>query len=146
MKVEKVNLNISGANYQAKKPVYRQAHPNQTSFQGNISQSVIEKEINALNTPLLRGINKLKSNIGELQDICINALGTGLLAPIFIKYNPLSKTDEDTRTYSAWRQPVSAVLAVATQGAITIPFVKCINSMANTGWFDEECNLSLIHI
>ncbi len=143
MKVEKVNLNISSAQYQAQKPVYRiSSQPDQTSFKGNISQSVIEKEINALNTPMLRGINKLKSNIGELQDICINALGTGLLAPIFIKYNPLSKTDEDTRTYSAWRQPVSAVLAVATQGTITIPFVKCINSMANTGWFDEECNMT----
>ena len=98
------------------------------------------KEINNLNTPVLKGINKLRNNIGEFQDICINALGTGLLAPIFIKYNPLSKTDEDTRTYSAWRQPLSAGLAILTQGVFTIPIVKLINSMANKGALNIDCN------
>ena len=114
MNVNKINLNTknNGYHYQQQNNITN----NQVGFTSNIPQATIEKEINALNPSILRGINKLKNNIGEFQDICINALGTGLLAPIFIKYNPLSKTDEDTRTYSAWRQPISALLAIATQG------------------------------
>lgn len=134
MKVESLNLkNTYGAQKQPLK--------SKVNFQGGkVNIAEIEKEINKLNPASLRFINRLRSNISEFQDICINALGTGLLAPIFIKYNPLSKTDEDTRTYSAWRQPVSAVLAVATQGVITIPFTRLINDMANNGWFGESCN------
>ena len=138
MNVNKINLNTKNNGY-----YYQQQNNitnNQVGFTSNIPQATIEKEINALNPSILRGINKLKNNIGEFQDICINALGTGLLAPIFIKYNPLSKTDEDTRTYSAWRQPISALLAIATQGLFTIPIVSKINSMANEGAMNLDCN------
>lgn len=140
MNIVKVNPDFINSAYLSKnsdKPV-----SNNIGFTGNVSQAVIEKAINKQNTPVLRGINKLRDNIGEFQDICINATGTGLLAPIFIKYNPLSKTDEDTRTYSAWRQPVSAGLAILTQGLITIPVVKLITNMANNGYLNEECNLT----
>lgn len=133
MKVD--SLNLKNAYAAPKQPARAKVN-----FQAKIRVPDIEKEINKLNSAPLRFVNKLRDNIGEFQDICINALGTGLLAPIFIKYNPLSKTDEDTRTYSAWRQPVSAVLAVATQGVITIPFTKLINNMANNGTFGESCN------
>ncbi len=138
MNIDKINQNIKNNGYYYKKP--NNTTHNQIGFTSNIPQATIEKEINSLNPSILRGINKLKNNIGEFQDICINALGTGLLAPIFIKYNPLSKTDEDTRTYSAWRQPISAVLAVATQGLFTIPIVNKINSMANEGAMNIDCN------
>ena len=138
MNIDKINQNIKNNGYYYKKP--NNTTHNQIGFTSNIPQATIEKEINSLNPSILRGINKLKNNIGEFQDICINALGTGLLAPIFIKYNPLSKTDEDTRTYSAWRQPISAVLAVATQGLFTIPIVSKINSMANEGAMNIDCN------
>lgn len=138
MNVDKINLNtVNNPFYGQRKAKMNNNH---FAFTGNVSQTVIENEINALNPKILRGINKLKHNIGEFQDICINALGTGLLAPLFIKYNPLSDTDEDTRTYSAWRQPLSAVLAVATQGLFTIPIVSKINSMANEGSMTLECN------
>lgn len=138
MNIDKVNLNIKNNRYcsQGQSKIQN----TQIGFTSNIPQATIEKEINALNPSILRGINKLKNNIGEFQDICINALGTGLLAPIFIKYNPLSKTDEDTRTYSAWRQPISALLAIATQGLFTIPIVSKINSMANEGAMNLDCN------
>ena len=136
MNIDKVSFNITNGTYSAKK------NNKNVSFRSNIPQAVIEKEINNLNTPILKGINKLRNNIGEFQDICINAFGTGLLAPVFIKYNPLSKTDEDTRTYSAWRQPLSAVLAVLTQGLVTIPVVQIINTMSNNGWFNESCNMT----
>lgn len=138
MNVNKINLNTNNNRYYYKNP--NNTTNNQIGFTSNIPQSTIEKEINALNPSILRGINKLKNNIGEFQDICINALGTGLLAPVFIKYNPLSKTDKDTRTYSAWRQPISAALAIATQGLFTIPIVSKINSMANEGAMNLDCN------
>lgn len=138
MSVEKVNFNIAGNAYNTQRNLKNSN--NEIGFSGTIPQGVIQKEINGLNSPFLKGLNKLKNNIGEFQDICINAFGTGLLAPVFIKYNPLSKTDEDTRTYSAWRQPISAVLAIATQGLFTIPIVKKINSMANEGAMNIECN------
>ncbi len=138
MNIDKINLNIKNNGYYSQRQSKTQS--NQIGFTSNIPQATIEKEINALNPSILRGINKLKNNIGEFQDICINALGTGLLAPIFIKYNPLSKTDEDTRTYSAWRQPLSALLAIATQGLFTIPIVSKINSMANEGALNLDCN------
>ncbi len=77
---------------------------------------------------------KLHKNMGEIQNQAINALGTGLVAPMLIKYNPISNTDKDTRTYTAWRQPVSAILAVATQCAIVIPFNKAIKNMSDIGY------------
>ncbi len=140
MKIEKVNSNFVNSAYLDK--LNDRTISNQTGFTGSIPQAVLEKEINKQNPKVLKGINRLRNNIGELQDICINATGTGFLAPIFIKYNPLSKTDEDTRTYSAWRQPVSAILAILTQGLITIPVVKLIKNMANNGYLNEECNLT----
>lgn len=140
MKIDKVNSDFINNAYLSKQDDKTVAK--KLGFTGNTPQAVLEKAINKKNTPILRGINRLRNNIGELQDICINATGTGLLAPIFIKYNPLSKTDEDTRTYSAWRQPVSAGLAILTQGLITIPVVQVIKNMANNGYLNEECNLT----
>lgn len=81
--------------------------------------------------------------MGEVQNQLINAIGTGLVAPMFIKFNPFSKTDEDTRTYTAWRQPVSAVLAVCTQAAIVIPFNKLIQELSDIGYFRTGLNASL---
>lgn len=86
---------------------------------------------------------KMHEGMGEVQNQIINAVGTGLVAPVFIKYNPLSKTDEDTRTYTAWRQPVSAVLAVGTQAAIVVPFNSLIKKMADIGYFPIHNNSSL---
>ena len=86
---------------------------------------------------------KMHEGMGEVQNQIINAVGTGLVAPVFIKYNPLSKTDEDTRTYTAWRQPVSAILAVGTQAAIVVPFNSLIKKMADIGFFPIHNNSSL---
>lgn len=83
----------------------------------------------------IRLLDKMKNFVGEVPNIIINAVGTGLVAPIFIKHNPLSKADEDTRTYSAWRQPVSAVLAIATQASMVAPFNNLLNNMTNKGEF-----------
>lgn len=104
-------------------------------------QFLKEKELKAemlKNMPKkVQFIDKMKSFQGEVPNILINALGTGLIAPVFIKYNFMSKTDEDTRTYTAWRQPVSAVLAVLTQAGLVIPFNKLVNNMTGKGKFED---------
>lgn len=90
-------------------------------------------------------MDKLNALSGEVPNICINALGTAFVAPIFIKYNFLSKTDEDTRTYSAWRQPISAVLAVITQAGILVPINKMIMHASNEGMFVKlPCNKTML--
>lgn len=108
-----------------------------------ITQATFSEEIKHIMPPFISGMKKLNDNMGEVQNIFINALGTGLVAPIFIKWNPLSKTDEDTRTYSAWRQPVSAVLAVITQAGVTIPVNRFVEKMSNNGYYDEAYNKTL---
>ncbi len=136
MNVDKVKFNnISSTAYGQT----LQNRKNNVNFKGAASVSDVTTEINNLMPKKLRTIYKLGSG-SELRDIIINSLGTAFLAPIFIKWNPLSKTDEDTRTYSAWRQPVSAALAVGTQGLITIPFDRIVVNMVNSGWFNDAHN------
>lgn len=137
--IEKINVNLTnGSQLRSQNLNKRGTIPNFTG----VSASEVKAGINQMQNPFMKWMSKFENNIGELQDVCINAVGTGLLAPIFIKYNPLSKTDEDTRTYSAWRQPISAVLAVCTSGLVTIPFSRLVKRMSNDGTFSEPLNKS----
>lgn len=102
------------------------------------NEQTLKKEISNLMPKSIKTISKMSKFTGEVPNIIINALGTGLVAPIFIKYNFLSKTDEDTRTYSALRQPISAVLAVLTQAGMVIPVNRVIDNMSNTGQFNDS--------
>ena len=137
--IDKINANLTkGSRLRAQQLNKRVANP---GFTG-VSASEVKAGINKMQNPFMKWMSKFENNIGELQDVCINAVGTGLLAPIFIKYNPLSKTDEDTRTYSAWRQPISAVLAICTSGLVTIPFSRLVKRMSNDGTFSEPLNKS----
>ena len=88
----------------------------------------------------IKGMQKVSDNLGEVSTTLINAAGTGIVAPIFIKYNPLSKSDKDTRTYSAWRQPVSAVLAIVSQLGAIIPFNRAMNNGFNLGMLGDQYN------
>lgn len=144
MNIEKVRQRINNS---ASAP---QKHPQAPDFMGRSIPYIatptklnMDEEVKLLMPPAVKAMKKVSDNMGEVQNIIINALGTGLVAPIFIKWNPLSKTDEDTRTYSAWRQPVSAVLAIVTQVGITIPFNRMIERRANNGFYDEQYNKTL---
>lgn len=141
MKLEKVNYNVYNAPLRVGNTSTGTIKANQ-SFKGTATPKEVSKELKGLMPWGVRFVCKLADSMGEVQNICINALGTGLVAPVFIKYNPLSKADEDTRTYSAWRQPISAVLAVATQAGMVAPFNSVINNMAYSGEYGEEYNLS----
>lgn len=143
MNVEKVRYKINNT---APMQQSRQQSPGFTAKYKTpvkAAEIVMTDEVKEFMPSAVKGMKKLSDNMGEVQNIIINALGTGLVAPIFIKWNPLSKTDEDTRTYSAWRQPVSAVLTVLTQVGITIPFNRMIDRRANKGFYDEQYNKTL---
>lgn len=147
MKVEKVNLKsynnapkLRVTSGFSRQPSLKGVGCDSTSFTGGIPQGDLVKDIQKYMPASLKFINKFADSMGEVSNILINAAGTGLVAPIFIKYNPLSKTDEDTRTYSAWRQPISAILAIGTQVSMVAPFNNLINNMANSGYLDEYYN------
>lgn len=140
MKVENVKFGINNSVAVQKKMPYRQSF---TGIQDKATKLNMKEEVKNFMPPLVKGMKKISDNMGEIQNIIINALGTGLVAPIFIKWNPLSKTDADTREYSAWRQPVSAILAVVTQVGVTIPFNRMIDKLSNNGYYDENYNKTL---
>lgn len=143
MKVEKITINNQNRTAPLRKANGQHAQrwsSASQNFTGGIPQAELVKDIQALMPRTIRLTNKLADSMGEIQNILINAAGTGLVAPIFIKYNPLSKTDEDTRTYSAWRQPLSAVLAIATQASMVAPFNNLISYMANVGRLPDPYN------
>ena len=145
MKVEKVNYNIPIMQEQQKlhtagnNIVSARYNPN---FSGKYNSEDIYKELMKYMPQKVKLMLKVKEWTGEVQNIIINSIGTGLIAPIFIKYNQLSKTDEDTRTYSAWRQPVSAFLAILTQVGATMPFNNKVKSMANQGKLGQDYNMT----
>lgn len=121
-----------------------------TSFTGAGAATVAKDSVKPLKEILLeimpgsaKKMVKMHEGMGEIQNQLINAVGTGLIAPLFIKFNPISDTDEDTRTYTAWRQPVSAVLAVGTQCAIVKPFNSIIRDMSDIGYLNQRYNASL---
>lgn len=104
------------------------------------TEKALTKEISGLMPKAINWIGKFSKLTGEVPNIIINAIGTGFVAPIFIKYNFLSKTDEDTRTYSALRQPISAILSVAAQIGAVIPTDRLIVNMSNRGEFAQKYN------
>jgi len=80
-----------------------------------------------------KALARLSGTAGEAQNIIFIGVGTALVAPIFIAYNPLSKQDEKTKKYSALRQPISAVIATATGLGINMPVTAAFNKMAAQG-------------
>lgn len=144
MKVEKANFNLQSmpvhnvlsSGTQVKKSV------TPASFTGRYTSADIYQELMHYMPGGVKLMMKAKEWTGEVQNIVINSVGTGLIAPIFIKYNPLSKTDEDTRTYSAWRQPVSALLAILTQVGATIPFNNKVKSLTHQGKLGQDYNMT----
>lgn len=157
MGIEKIKNNVDGitspkllSGKAVRNRVYMGIPQDSTSFTGNAATAAAPAAVKPLKELLLdimpnvaKRMVKIHEGMGEIQNQLINAIGTGLIAPLFIKYNPLSDTDEDTRTYTAWRQPVSAVLAVATQCAIVIPFNAIIRNASDTGYMPMHVNASL---
>ncbi len=103
---------------------------------GNYAQQRAQKVSDVLKEAMpsyIKLMEKMRCLKGEAGGIIINALGTGLVAPLFIAFNPLSKADEDTKKYTAMRQPVSAVLAILIQAGLTKPLGKLYDYLINNG-------------
>lgn len=152
MSIEKIKSNMesfSGQNLHgnkfAKNRAYLNTPQDSVSFTGAAATTAktLQDFLLDLMPKSIRGMVKIHEGMGEFQNQLINAVGTGLVAPVFIKWNPLSDKDEDTRTYTAWRQPVSAVLAIGTQGAIVIPFNRLIKKLSDVGYLGPQYNATL---
>lgn len=91
--------------------------------------SEITPKINQYMPKSIRFFSKYKKMMGERQDIILNAIGTGVVAPFFISNNSLSKADKNTKNYSALRQTAMAIIAVIIQAGITIPIDKYVDKL-----------------
>lgn len=95
--------------------------------QNLIKDTLIKKYLGSVKMlGLGKFFNYLSETAGEIQNVVIQNLGTAFVAPIFIVNNPLSKESDDSKKYSAWRQPISALIAapatIATNYAVTLFF------------------------
>ncbi|MDD3149272.1 MAG: hypothetical protein PHV68_00410 [Candidatus Gastranaerophilales bacterium] len=97
----------------------------------------LKKEISKNLDGLPKTLVNLGKNTGEIMSILVTAVGTAFVAPLFIAFNPLSKEDKETTIYSALRQPISAVIAVATQVGINKKFNNWIDKLASEGKLDK---------
>lgn len=77
---------------------------------------------------------KLADSKGEIQAQLINALFTTTLAPLMIAFNPFSKTDENTKKYTALRQPISAAIALSGGLAMTLGINRYMSTIYNEGY------------
>ncbi|MBD5403316.1 hypothetical protein HDR58_11050 [bacterium] len=142
MKVENYNQNIYGY----RKNSYNSQLNTNTNYQPNFkggTASVRTQILNHLNDKkAIDVMNSIKWLKGELGGILITAFGTGLVAPVFIAFNPFVKAPEDatpekkedienTKKYTAMRQPISAVLAGIFQAGALGPIDRFLEKITN---------------
>lgn len=101
----------------------------------------ITPNINQYMPKTVRFFSRYRKMMGERQDIILNAIGTGIVAPVFIRYNSLSKSDNNTKSYSALRQTAMAIIAVVIQAGITIPIDKYVDKLIKTDKLGEKFSL-----
>lgn len=139
MKVDKIYQNYeSKGRYNQRIPASYNvnfAKKTPTSLNGKIMDSLPDK-----NT--IKFMKKLEWLKGEIGGILITAIGTGLVAPFPIAYNPFvnppdgateeeKKDVENTKKYTAMRQPISAVLAILFQVSALKPIDKFLDVIFN---------------
>jgi|GEM_PF-4191551 len=135
------NNNVIG-NMSTAEQVHRQYNSRSSvnfTSSGNLEHQVVEHI--GQKSKLIKILDKAGRMNSEIVGIVVNNIGTALVAPIFIAFNPISNQDKDTRYYSAMRQPISAVLAIAAQFGITQKFNKFFDNAVKNGEFDH-LNLS----
>lgn len=146
MKVESINRNFASSN-----PHKKNVQPN---FKGGLG-TLTEQITNAL--PGRKAITKMKNLEwlkGEIGGILITAIGTGLVAPIFIGFNPFVKAPKgsseeqkkdvaNTKIYTAMRQPISAVLAILFQVSALKPIDKFLDMILNNPEYSKNLSLHI---
>ena len=99
------------------------------------------------------GMESAKWLKGELGGILITALGTGIVAPIFIGFNPFVKAPKDateeekkevsnTKLYTAMRQPISAILAIIFQVSVLKYIDKGLDKIFNNEIYSKNVRLN----
>ena len=140
MKVDLTKQNYT-ANWRANYQQNQKAQAAQPQFKGGLSNSerIAESLPHAKTIKAMKSLEWLK---GEIGGILITALGTGLVAPIFIGYNPFvkapknatpeqKKENENTKLYTAMRQPISAALAIVFQASVQKYIDKGLDKVFN---------------
>ena len=128
-----------------------QANPNFTGGIATIGKDLIDlvpakKAINFL--------NKFEWLRGELGTIIITAFGTGLVAPLFIGFNPFVKPPKDAskeqkeevknnKLYTAMRQPISAALSILFQIGALMPIDKYLDRQFNDPTKSKKVSIDL---
>lgn len=154
MEVEKIRQNAFAqrplAKYQSQQQRFT---PN---FTGGVDKFVPKDFIRESLPASIGKMEKLEWLRGELGGILITALGTGLVAPIFIGFNPFVRPKKDatpeekkevrnTKIYTAWRQPISAVLAILFQASILKSIDKFLDNLVNKPENAKKWNLHINH-
>ncbi len=150
MKVEKVNYAAANAHKRQKAPQIAHA-PNFTGGVGKLSEE-ITNSLPAKN--VLKRMKNLEWLKGEIGGILITALGTGLVAPIFIGFNPFVKAPKNstkeqkdevknTKLYTAMRQPISAVLAILFQVSALKPIDKFLDKIFNNAEYSRNLSINV---
>ena len=90
---------------------------------------------------LARALMYVGKNDGEILNTLVTAVGTAVIAPIFIAGNPISKEDKETKWYSAMRQPISAVIAMVMQISVNSAYNNYMRQMASLGKLGKHMDL-----
>lgn len=125
----------------------------QMSFTGKSDYS---KEImkNLPQAKIIEKMEGLKWLKGEIGGILITALGTGLVAPVFIGFNPFVRAPKnatkeqkqdikDTKMYTAMRQPISAVLAILFQASVQKYIDKGLDKVFNNPEYAKYARITV---
>lgn len=121
------------------------------SFGASYTQKITDGLHHAKTIKHMKSLEWLK---GEIGGILITALGTGLVAPIFIGFNPFVKApknatpeqkeeNKNTKLYTAMRQPISAVLAILFQASVQKYIDKGLDFVFNNPEVSKHTRLNL---
>ncbi len=110
-------------------------------FRGKSNWSKIGEEVHKKSKFVPRVLTYLGQNDGEILNTLVTAVGTSVVAPIFIAGNPFSKEEKETKWYSALRQPISAIIAVVFQLYVNNKFNDWMARGSSTGSFGEAYDL-----
>ena len=79
-----------------------------------------------------RNLSDYMSDVSEITNAVIAAIGTGIIAPAIILVSPGKgdKEDKDKKFFQAIRQPLSAGLALAFQVPMTVFIMRFIDSLS----------------
>lgn len=152
--ITKVSSNNFRQSYTGLNPSAK-GQPKQSASQPNFTGATGYKETISKLIPNEKAIKLFKSwewLKGEMGGILITALGTGLVAPIFIGYNPFvkppknatpeeKKENENTKLYTAMRQPISAALAIIFQASVQKYIDKVLDAVFNNPKYSSKAGL-----